>query len=154
MEKPNIFQIFETIFSDAPKAPKSISLDIEILDKVDNTDQLTEIQLSDVFEIYLHMFIYGFKKLNLTFTEESMYVLKQYFLSIGVKFNIDIEQFDTKLFNDIRYLLRYCVIDLKLDEEPVFISNYNKFPRNKLMEFLAVYQDEYESMVFLSFDFC
>ena len=151
MEKPNIFQIFETIFSDAPKPPKSISLEIDVLD---SGEELTETQLSDIFEIHLHMFIYGFKRLNLTFTEESMYILKQYFLSIGIKFNIDIEQFDTKLFKDLRYLIRYCIIDGVSNESPVFISNYNKFSRNKLTEFIAVYQDEYESMLFLSFDFC
>jgi hypothetical protein len=150
MEKPNIFQIFETIFSDDPKPPKSISLEIDVLD---SGEELTETQLSDIFEIHLHMFIYGFKRLNLTFTEESLYILKQYFLSIGIKFNIDIEQFDTKLFKDLRYLIRYCIIDGVSNESPVFISNYNKFPRNKLKEFIAVYQDEYESMLFLSFDF-
>jgi len=147
-----MFQIFETIFSNDPKPPKSICMEIDVFDK-EGDEEYSETQLSDIFEIYLHMFVYGIKKLNLTFTEDSMNILKQYFLSVGIKFTIEIEQFDTNLFNDLRYLLRYCVIDSKIDEEPIFIANYNKYPRTKLMEFIAAYQDEYESMIFLSFDF-
>ena len=153
---PNLFEIFNTIFSESPKAPKTISLEIDVLDTL-NKDQITETQLSDIFEIFLHMFIYGFKKLNLTFTEESLSRLKDYFLSleIGIRFKIEIEQFDTILFKDPRYVKRYCIIDsASINElEPLFISNYNKYTRNNLNEFIAVFQYEYESMIFISFDF-
>lgn len=153
---PNIFEVFNTIFSDLPQPPKTISLGINVLDP-ENKDELTETLLSDNFEIFLQMFIFGFKKLNLTFTEESLSKLKDYFLSleIGIRFKIEIEQFDTILFKDPRYVKRYCVIDsASINElEPLFISNYNKYTRNNLNEFIAVFQYEYESMIFISFDF-
>lgn len=151
---PNLYELFNTIFSNSPKSPKSICLEIDVLDK-ENKDEITETQLSDLFEIFLHMFIYGFKRLNLTFTKESLSILKDYFLSVGIKFNIEIEQFDTILFNDIRYKARYCLIDpvSLIDNDPLFISNYNKYNRTKINEFLGVYQFEYESMIFVNFDF-
>jgi hypothetical protein len=151
---PNLFEVFNTIFSDSPKQPKTISLEIDVLDTL-NKDEITETQLSDIFEIFLHMFIYGFKRLNLTFTEESISTLKNYFLSVGIKFNIEMEQFDTKLFKDIRYTARYCLIDSTSikDTEPLFISNYVKYSRSRLNEFIATFQHEYESMIFISFDF-
>ena len=151
---PNLFEIFNTIFSESPKSPKTISLEIDVLDTLDK-DQITETQLSDIFEIFLHMFIFGFKKLNLTFTEESISILKKYFSSVGIKFNIVMEQFDTNLFKDERYVSRYCLIDSKSieDDEPLFISNYTKYNRNKLNQYTATFQYEYESMMFINFDF-
>jgi hypothetical protein len=148
MEK-SIFELFETIFSEDPKPPKSISVEIEVLDY--------NKEISDNFEILLHMFIYGLKKLKLTFSEESLSILKKYFASLdpSIKFHIEIEQFDTALFGDIRYVNRYCKIDpSSIDSNDVlFISNYNQINRNNLNEFIAVYQDEYESMIFINFDF-
>lgn len=151
---PNLYEIFKTIFSDSPKPSKSICLEIDVLD-AKNKDEITETQLSDIFEILLHMFIYGFKKLNLTFTKESISILVQYFASVGINFIIEIVNFDTVLFKDPRYMVRYCMIDQSFikDDEPLFISNYNKYSRIKLKEFIAVYQYEYESMIFISFDF-
>lgn len=154
MEK-SIFELFETIFSEDPKPPKSISVEIDILD-TSNT-LVSETQLSDNFEILLHMFIYGFKKLNLTFTEESLSILKKYFASLdpSIKFNIEIEPFDSALFGNIRYANRYCKIDSSFidSDDVIFISNYKQISRNNLNEFIAVYQDEYESMIFINFDF-
>jgi hypothetical protein len=145
----SIFELFETIFSEDPKPPKSISVEIEVLDY--------NKEISDNFEILLHMFIYGFKKLKLTFTEESLDILKKYFASLdpSIKFNIEIEQFDSALFGDIRYVKRYCKIDPSSLEsnDVLFISNYNQLIRNNLNEFIAVYQDEYESLIFINFDF-
>jgi hypothetical protein len=145
----SIFELFETIFSEDPKPPKSISVEIEVLDY--------NKEISDNFEILLHMFIYGFKKLKLTFTEESLSILKEYFASLdpSIKFNIEIEPFDSALFGDIRYANRYCKVDpSSLESDDVlFISNYNQLLRNNLNEFIAVYQDEYESMIFINFDF-
>jgi hypothetical protein len=154
MEK-SIFELFETIFSEDPKPPKSISVEIDILD-TSNTS-VSETQLSDNFEILLHMFIYGFKKLKLTFSEESLSILKKYFASLdpSINFNIEIEPFDSALFGNIRYAKRYCKIDSSFinSDDVLFISNYNQINRNNLNEFIAVYQDEYESMIFINFDF-
>lgn len=152
---PNLFEIFKTIFSDSPKSSKSICLEIDVLDTNISKDEITETQLSDIFEILLHMFIYGFKKLNLEFTKESLSILTEYFASVGIKFNIELEEFTTTMFKDPRYLIRYCLIDSSFitEEEPLFISNYQKFNRAKLNEFIATYQFEYESMIFISFDF-
>jgi hypothetical protein len=157
MENKNIFELFNTIFSDSPKPSKSICLEIDVLDK-ENKDEITETQLSDLFEIFLHMFIYGFKKLNLTFTKESLSILKDYFASVGIKFDVEIQQFEPSTsFNDVRYKFRYCLIDpssvSNSDDEPLFISNYKTYSRNKLPEYIAVYQYEYESMIFINFDF-
>ena len=152
----SIFQLFETIFSEDPKPPKSISVEIDILDTSGSNIE-SKTQLSDNFEILLHMFIYGFKKLNLTFTEESLSILKKYFASLdpSINFNIEIEPFDAALFGNIRYANRYCKIDSSFldSDDVVFINNYKKIIKNNLNEFIAVYQDEYESMIFINFDF-
>ena len=148
MEK-SIFEIFQVIFSQEPKPPKSICMEINVLG--------SNLELSDIFEILLHMFIYGFKHLNLSFNEESIYLLKKYFESLdpSVKFNIQIEPFDCALFGDLRYVNRYCKIDSSFinNDDILFISNYKKIDRNNLNQFIAAYQDEYESMIFISFDF-
>jgi len=146
---PNLFEIFENIFSDSPKPSKSICLQIDVLENKD----ISQTQLSDIFEILLHMFIYGFKKLRMGFTEESLSLLKQYFESVGVKFIIDIKQFDPILFKEPCYMVRYCKVESLIeDEDPIFIENYNKFTRTKLSDYIAVYQDEYESLIFISFE--
>ena len=98
------------------------------------------------------MFDFGFNKLNLSYTLESVQILKSYFASIGFKFNIEFEQFDTALFNNIRYKYRYCTIESS-PNKPFFMMNYNQITRNKLLEYIAVYQNEYESLIFISFDF-
>jgi hypothetical protein len=87
------------------------------------------------------------------FTEESLSLLKQYFESVGVKFIMDIKQFDPILFKEPNYIVRYCKVESLLeDEDPIFIENYNKFTRTRLSDYIAVYQDEYESLIFISFD--
>jgi len=153
MENSNIFDFFDKIFSKPPQPENSIKLELEI---VNNKDK-TETELSDIFEILLHMFVYGIKKLSLTFNPESINLLKQYYQSIGIKLDIEITQFDTILFKSSRYLARYCVIDpssiFSNLNEAIFIMNHNKFNRSRLYQYIAVYQDEYESMIFINFDF-
>ena len=153
----SIFELFETIFSEDPKPANSISVEINILDTSISNTSISETQLSDNFEILLHMFIYGFKKLKLTFIEESLSILKKYFASLNpsINFNIEIEPFDTALFGNIRYVNRYCKIDSSFinSDDVLFISNYKQITRNNLDEFIAVYQDEYESMIFINFNF-
>jgi hypothetical protein len=146
-----IYETFKTIFSELPKSPKSIFLEINLLDN-------QETQVSDVFEFLLNMFVYGYNKLNLSINSESITLLKQYFASIGFNFNVEIEQFDTKLFNDLRYKYRYCSIETSSllsqepSDKPYFIMNANSIYRNSLNEYVASYQDEYEYMVFISFN--
>lgn len=152
----DIYETFNNIFSESPKEPKSIFLELNVLDPLKN-EEVCEKQISDTFEFLLNMFVYGFNKLNLSFSLESVEILKSYFASIGFKFNIEIEQFDTILFNDMRYKCRYCTIETSFlgqnqDNKPYFILNRNDFNRTKLNEFIAVYQYEYDSMNFISFD--
>ena len=84
----DISEMFNNIFSDSPKEPKSIFLEINVLDPLKN-EEITEIQTSDIFEFLLNMFVFGFNKLNLSYTLESVQILKSYFASIGFKFNIE-----------------------------------------------------------------
>ena len=138
----NIYETFNQIFSDSPKEPKSIFLEISVIENVESTETNT----SDIFELLLNMFVYGFNKLNLSYTKESVSILKQYFESVGFKFNIEIEQFDTILFKDLRYLQRYCSIDSSFssflssnDNKPIFIMNANQsLHRNNLNQFIAI----------------
>ena len=139
-----IYETFNMIFSELPKTPKSIFLEINLSDNEDT-------KLSDVFEFLLNMFVYGFNKLNLSINLESITLLKQYFASIGFTFNIEIEQFDTELFNNIRYKNRYCSIETKSIFGQNFMMNANQIQRNSLNQYIATYQDEYEYLVFISF---
>jgi hypothetical protein len=152
----DIYEIFNNIFSEPPKEPKSIFLELSVLDSLKN-EEVCDKQISDTFEFLLNMFVFGFNKLNLSFTIESVEILKSYFASIGFKFNIEIEQFDTILFNNMRYKCRYCTIESSFlgqthDNKPFFILNRNDFNRIKLNEFIAVYQYQYDSINFISFN--
>ena len=145
----NLFEIFNSIFSQPPQLPKSIFLEIDTLNN--------ETQLSDIFEIYLNMLVYGFKKLNLDLTQENISILQQYFNSIGIKIIIEFDIFDTILFKDQRYVNRYCIIDsssfINLEKMPLFIMNINQIFKNKLYDFIAIYQINYEYLVYIRFDF-
>jgi len=140
-----IYETFNMIFSELPKTPKSIFLEINLSDNEDT-------KLSDVFEFLLNMFVFGFNKLNLSINSESITLLKQYFASIGFTFNIEIEQFDTALFNNIRYKNRYCSIETKSIFGQNFMMNANQIQRNSLNQYIATYQDEYEYLVFIFFN--
>jgi len=151
----NLFQIFDTIFSKPPTLPKSIFLEIDVLNNQNTCESST--QLSDIFEIYLNMLIYGFKKLNLDLTQENVFILQQYFNSIGIKILIEFDVFDTILFKDIRYVNRYCIIDSSsfnnLESNPLFIMNIKQTLKNRLVDFIATYQIDYEYLVYIRFDF-
>jgi hypothetical protein len=137
---------FKTIYSTDPATPKSINFQIDVIDN----DTPVNTQLSDIFELLLNMLIYGIRYLNLSFETDDVLLLKRYFNSIGIDFSIETEPFDTALFKDIRYITRYCSI------EPVvfyFIMNANKFPKTKLNEWVATYQLEYESLIFIRFNY-
>jgi len=155
MENSTIYDFFDKIFSEPPQPKNSIRLQLEILNN--NNTNKTETELSDIFEILLHMFVYGFKKLALTFNSESINLLKQYYESINIKLDIETAKFDTILFKSSQYLARYCVIDpssIFSDlNEAIFIMNHNQFNRSRLYQYIAVYQDEYESLIFINFDF-
>jgi hypothetical protein len=141
-----IEDFFKTIYSTDPAPLKSINFQIDVIDN----DTPVDTQLSDIFELLLNMLIYGIKYLNLSFETTDILLLKRYFNSIGIDFLIEIEPFDTNLFKDSRYVTRYCTID------PVvycFIMNVNKFPKTKLNEWVATYQLEYESLIFIRFNY-
>ena len=142
---------FDKIFSEDPKPPKSISLEIDVLE---NENQ-TETKISDIFEICLHMFVYGIKYKKLEFIPEHLAELKKYFNSVSLDFIIEVEDFDTSLFNDLRYTQRYCTIDPDSfnTEYPMFITNARIFTRSKLPEWIATYQLDYESMFFICFKY-
>ena len=153
----NLFEIFNTIFLESPKPPKSIFFEFNIFDPINSSEEISSTKLSDLFEIFLHMLIYGFKKLELTFTKENINLLNQYFNSIGINIIINFEMFDTILFKDYRYINRYCIIDestFKYDTEPLFIMNAkNNLDTNytKLNELRAIYQIDYEYLIFINF---
>jgi hypothetical protein len=145
----DLFQIFNTIFSQPPQLPKSIFLEIDILNN--------ETQLSDIFEIYLNMLVYGFTKLHLDLNQENILILEKYFNSIGIKILIEFDIFDTILFKDTRYINRYCIIDsssfTNLESNPLFIMNINQTLKKQLVDFIAIYQIDYEYLVYIRFDF-
>ena len=146
----NIFKIFDDIYSESPKPPKSILLEIDILDSNSSTE-ISSTKITDIFEIFLHMLVYGFKKLELNFTIENIQLLNKYFNSVGINILIEFEMFDTILFKDPRYVNRYCIInDLSL---PSFMMNVKNQQYNNLKELIAIYQIEYEYLVFIRFDF-
>ena len=146
----NIFNLFDNIFSDSPKPPKSILLEIDILDS--NSTEISSTKLSDIFEIFLHMLVYGFNKLELNFSMENINLLNKYFNSVGVNILIDFEIFDTILFKDSRYVNRYCIIT-DIEDEAFFMMNAKNQEYTNLKELIGVYQLEYEYLIFIRFDF-
>ena len=147
-----IEDFFHTMFSTDPAPPKSINLQIDVIDN----DTPVDTQLSDIFELLLNMLIYGIRYLNLSFETADILLLKRYFNSVGIDFSIETEPFDTELFKDLRYVTRYCLIDpvvFSNDYRPFFIMNANKFPKTKLNEWVATYQLEYESLIFIRFNY-
>ena len=147
-----IEDFFQTIFSSEPAPPKSINFQIDVI----YNDTPVETQLSDIFELLLNMLIYGIRYLNLSFDTTDVILLKRYFKSIGIDFLIETEPFDTELFKDFRYITRYCTIDpivFSMDYRPFFIMNVHKFPKTKLNDWVATYQLEYESLIFIKFNY-
>ncbi len=150
----NIYEKFDEIFSQPPQPPKSIFLQLDVLSP-DSNSNIIDTNLDDIYEFLLNMFIYGFKKLNLDFNFESMNIIKKYFESIGIKISVELEDFDTILFKDPRYIYRYCTIsDVSFKEEsPFFFMNTNKINRSKLKEYIGVFQLDYLYLCFISFDY-
>jgi hypothetical protein len=146
----NIFKIFDDIYSESPKPPKSILLEIDILDSNSSTE-ISSTKISDIFEIFLHMLVYGFNKLELNFSMENINLLNKYFNSVGINILIEFELFNTILFKDPRYLNRYCIINNL--NSPSFMMNVINEEYHNLKELIAIYQIEYEYLVFIRFDF-
>ena len=61
----DIYETFNNIFSESPKEPKSIFLELSVLDSLKN-EEVCDKEISDTFEFLLNMFVYGFNKLNLS----------------------------------------------------------------------------------------
>jgi hypothetical protein len=94
----NLIEFAKLIFTDEPKAPYSIQME---LDEYDSLEQ--------IFEILLHIFIYGVKIKNLNFN--NLYELKPYFKSIGADFDLKkIEYSEIEYLTNPKYLKRYCII--------------------------------------------
>jgi hypothetical protein len=149
MEK-SIFDLFETIFAEDPKPPKSILLEIDILDS-NSCTEISSTKISDIFEIFLHMLVYGFNKLELNISIENINLLNKYFNSVGINILVEFELFDTILFKDPRYVNRYCIVNNL--SSSYFMMNVKNQQYNNLNELIAIYQIEYEYLVFIRFDF-
>lgn len=94
----NLLELAKLIFDDKPKDPFSIQMEFDNYDSIES-----------LFEVLLHLFIYGYKikKLNITTIHE----LKDYFKAIGVNFKLEIIPYSEYEFvTNPKYLTRYCNI--------------------------------------------
>jgi hypothetical protein len=148
----NLIELANVIFKDPIKDPFSVQI------------ELTEFNSQeDLFEVLLHLFIYGYKlkKLNINNITD----LKPYFRCIGVNLNIEIIPYSELdfLINE-KYLTRYCNIsehtfeDYELNNVK-FILSRNFKETTKIENMYACYVHEInnnfdESFIsFISFDF-
>jgi hypothetical protein len=148
----NLIELANVIFKDPLKDPFSVQI------------ELTEFNSQeDLFEVLLHLFIYGYKlkKLNINNITD----LKPYFRCIGVNLNIEIIPYSELdfLINE-KYLTRYCNIsghtfeDYELNNVK-FILSRNFKETTKIENMYACYVHEInnnfdESFIsFISFDF-
>jgi hypothetical protein len=94
----NLIELAKLIFEGEPKDPNSIQMQYEDYNSIE-----------DIFEVLLHIFIYGFKikKLNL----DTIHTLIPYFRSICVNLKVEkIEYSELVFLTDPRYKERYCNI--------------------------------------------
>jgi hypothetical protein len=112
----NLIELAKLIFDDIPKEPYSVQMELENFDSQE-----------DLFEVLLHLFIYGYKlkKLNVNNISD----LKPYFKCIGVNFNIEIIPYsEIEFLTNPKYLNRYCNIsstsfsNYELDEVRFMLS--------------------------------
>ena len=148
----NLIELAKLIFTEIPKDPYSIQMDFN--------DYNT---LEDLFEVLLHLFVYGFKLRNLSIN--NIYLLKDYFKDIGVNFNVQtIPYSEYEFLTNPLYLNRYCNIaqssflNTDLNNLQFYLSrNYKNV--NDISNMTAVYVHEIPNnfndsfISFISFNF-
>lgn len=140
----NLVDLAKLIFDDTPKPPFSIQMELDDYECQE-----------DLFEVLLHLFIYGFKLKKLSVN--SISDLKPYFKSIGVNFNVEIIPYsEIEFLTNPKYLTRYCSIagssfdDYDLNNIGFMLSrNYKTV--DKIDNMVAVYVHEIQNNFDLSF---
>jgi hypothetical protein len=148
----NLIELAKLIFESDPKQPYSIQMQIEQYESIE-----------DLFEVLLHLFIYGFKLKEINV--QSINSLKPYFHSIGVNFVVDIiEWSEYEFLTNPKYLNRYCSIgpssfaDYDLSNVSFLLSR-NFRSQDSLDAMTAVYNHEIKNnfkdsfICFLSFNY-
>jgi len=148
----NLIELATLIFDSEPKNKYSIQMELDNYECIE-----------DLFEVLLHLFIYGFKLKNLTV--ENINSLKPYFHSIGVNFMVDIIPWsEYEFLTNEKYLNRYCSIaessflDTNLENIKFLLSRNYKSP-DLIDNIYAVYNHEIKNnfndsfICFLSFNF-
>jgi hypothetical protein len=148
----NLIELAKLIFESDPKPPYSIQMQIEDYECIE-----------DLFEVLLHLFIYGFKLKEINV--QNINSLKPYFHSIGVNFVVDIIAWsEYEFLTNKKYLDRYCSIGASSFEDTnlsnlQFILSRNFKPQDSLDTMTAVYNHEIKNnfrdsfICFLSFNY-
>jgi hypothetical protein len=148
----NLIDLAKLIFEGEPKSDYSIQLELENYNS-----------LEDLFEVLLHIFVYGYKLKELDVSSISKLI--PYFRSIGVNFHLEtIPYSEYEFLTNPKYLQRYCVIgeacfknyDLSNLQ---FILSRNYKTVEKIEEMNACYVNEIKNdfvnsfISFIRFDF-
>jgi hypothetical protein len=148
----NLIDLAKLIFEGGPKSDYSIQLELENYNS-----------LEDLFEVLLHIFIYGYKLKELDIFNISKLV--PYFRSIGVNFHIEtIPYSEYEFLVNPKYLQRYCNIgeacfkDNDLNNLQFILSrNYKTVEKIEEMTACYIYEiknDFINSFIsFIQFDF-
>lgn len=92
----NLIELANLMFKGEAKPPYSIQMELNDYEC-----------LEDLFEVLLHLFIYGFKIRELSVHEINS--LKEYFSAIGVNFNVEVIPYsEYEFLTNHKYLSRYC----------------------------------------------
>jgi len=128
----NLIELAKLIFQDEPQAPYSIQMQFDDYKSIE-----------DLFEVILHLFIYGMKIKDISIT--NINDIKPYFKAIGLNFNLTILEYsEYEFLTNPLYLKRYCNIsnstfnDTDLDNLQFILSRNYKSVDN-LNEMNACY---------------
>lgn len=129
----NIIELANLIFQDEPKEPYCIQIEIENYNSVE-----------DLFEVILHLFIYGMKMKNISI--HNINDVKPFFRAIGIDFNLKIIEYsEYEFLTNPLYLERYCNIapstfsDQNLDNLQFISSKNYKSGIKKIDDITACY---------------
>jgi len=148
----NLIDLAKLIFSEEPLAPYSIQMQFDDYKSIE-----------DLFEVILHLFIYGMKLKNISIT--NINDIKPYFKAIGINFHLKIIEYsEYEFLTNPLYLERYCNIsnstftNAELDNLQFILSrNYKSV--EKIDDMSACYihhipNDFNQSFIaFINFDF-